>query len=169
MESMTRNAMRTVETRTFMESPIGWLRLSARVGRLSGVHFAEPTEREMSAGRSDATVLDRARRQLDAYFAGKRTRFELDLDAAGTAFQRSVWGELAKIPFGVTRSYLDIAVALGNRAATRAVGGANGRNPLSIIVPCHRVIGSAGHLVGYAGGEPRKRWLLAHEGVDVPR
>lgn len=101
--------------------------------------------------------------QLQAYFAGDLTRFELPLSAAGTAFQSGVWRALAEIPYGVTVSYKQIAERLGAPNAVRAVGLANGRNPISIIVPCHRVIGASGKLVGYGGGLPRKQWLLAHE------
>ena len=105
--------------------------------------------------------------QLGAYFAGELRRFALRLDPLGTPFQRSVWQALSEIGFGDTRSYSDIAQAIGNARAVRAVGAANGRNPLPIVVPCHRVIGRDGSLTGYAGGLPIKRWLLAHEGIAV--
>ena len=101
--------------------------------------------------------------QFEAYFAGRLRRFTLPLAARGTPFQQSVWRALCDIPYGETVSYLEIAQAIGNPKAVRAVGAANGRNPLSIIVPCHRVIGSSGALTGYAGGIPIKRWLLALE------
>ncbi len=101
--------------------------------------------------------------QLDEYFARTRTRFELQLAPVGTPFQMRVWALLRGIEFGQTRSYGDLATDLGNPNASRAVGAANGRNPLSIVVPCHRVIGANGALTGYAGGEARKRWLLDHE------
>jgi len=103
------------------------------------------------------------REQFVAYFAGRLQRFELPLAARGTPFQQSVWHALCEIPYGETVSYLDIANAIGNPKAVRAVGAANSRNPLSIIVPCHRVIGRSGELTGYAGGIPIKRWLLALE------
>jgi methylated-DNA-[protein]-cysteine S-methyltransferase len=108
-------------------------------------------------------VLIETARQLGEYFAGTRTSFELPLDLRGTSFQREVWDALLAIPFGETRTYLDLARRLGNPAATRAVGAANGRNPVSIIVPCHRVIGSSGKLTGFAGGLAVKQQLLAHE------
>jgi methylated-DNA-[protein]-cysteine S-methyltransferase len=108
-------------------------------------------------------VLDRARRQLEAYFAGRLTQFDLPLQLVGTAFQRRVWAGLLQIPFGTTTSYCALAAKLGQPTATRAVGLANGRNPVSIIVPCHRVIGRDGSLTGYGGGIERKRWLLTHE------
>ncbi|MFC5706795.1 methylated-DNA--[protein]-cysteine S-methyltransferase [Aeromonas eucrenophila] len=101
--------------------------------------------------------------QFEAYFAGRLQRFDLPLAARGTPFQQSVWQALCEIPYGETTSYLEIARAIGNPKAMRAVGAANGRNPLSIIVPCHRVIGRSGELIGYGGGLPIKRWLLALE------
>ena len=101
--------------------------------------------------------------QFDAYFAGRLRHFDLPMAARGTPFQQSVWRALCDIPYGQTVSYLEIAQAIGNPRAVRAVGAANGRNPLSIIVPCHRVIGRSGELTGYAGGIPIKRWLLALE------
>ncbi len=104
-------------------------------------------------------------RQLREYFAGERTEFSLDLAGRGTDFQQRVWAALGLIPHGRTRSYQEIAQAIGQPRAARAVGLANGRNPLSIVVPCHRVIGSNGTLTGYGGGLPRKRWLLSHEQV----
>lgn len=110
-------------------------------------------------------ILQQARQELDEYFAGQREAFTVPLDPRGTPFQQSVWMQLRAIPFGETRSYLDLALALGDRNATRAVGAANGRNPISIIVPCHRVIGSSGKLVGFAGGLENKEFLLHHEGL----
>ncbi|MGE8388794.1 MAG: methylated-DNA--[protein]-cysteine S-methyltransferase, partial [Pseudomonas sp.] len=109
-------------------------------------------------------ILREAARQLGEYFAGKRRRFELALDFAGTEFQRQVWAALLTIPFGQTRSYSDIARQIGSPSAVRAVGAANGRNPISIIAPCHRVIGASGSLTGFAGGLPAKQFLLALEG-----
>jgi len=104
-----------------------------------------------------------ARRQLEAYFAGELMEFDLPLNPRGTEFQKQVWQELRNIPFGVTISYGELAERIGNPNSSRAVGAANGRNPISIIVPCHRVIGSNGKLTGYGGGMERKEWLLAHE------
>jgi methylated-DNA-[protein]-cysteine S-methyltransferase len=116
----------------------------------------------------NATIgpLPAAARQLKEYFAGKRREFALPLRLDGTEFQQRVWGELTKIPFGETRSYGQLAKRLNNPNGSRAVGLANGRNPIAIIVPCHRVIGADGSLTGYGGGLPRKRWLLAHEGLQ---
>jgi methylated-DNA-[protein]-cysteine S-methyltransferase len=114
--------------------------------------------------RPDHPVLQAARRQLDEYFAGERREFELPLAPRGTEFERHVWQALCTIPFGETRSYAEIAAAIGRPAACRAVGRANGSNPLPIVVPCHRVIGSDGSLTGFGGGLELKRFLLALEG-----
>jgi methylated-DNA-[protein]-cysteine S-methyltransferase len=133
---------------------------------LTGVYFTahEPAPRlEPPPAPDDAGTLDEAARQLTEYFAGDRTTFDLALAPHGTEFQQRVWMALRTIPYGETRSYGNIAAAVGSPSSSRAVGAANGRNPLSIIVPCHRVIGSNGHLTGYAGGMEVKRWLLAHE------
>jgi methylated-DNA-[protein]-cysteine S-methyltransferase len=113
-------------------------------------------------------LLDRVEAQLNEYFAGKRTTFDLPLEPSGTDFQLSVWKLLRKIPYGVTTSYGELARRLGDPKATRAVGAANGANPIPIIVPCHRVVGSKGELTGFGGGIERKRWLLEHEGALMP-
>jgi len=115
------------------------------------------------AWRRDDAALAEPARQLAEYFAGERTEFELELAPHGTDFQRRVWGLLLEIPYGETRTYGSLANELGNPRSVRAVGLANGRNPISIVVPCHRVIGADGTLVGYGGGLERKRTLLAHE------
>jgi len=107
-------------------------------------------------------------KQIDEYFKGNRSKFLLNLDPAGTKFQRSVWRQLEKIPFGEVVSYGQIAEAIGNPRACRAVGNANGKNPISIIIPCHRVIGSDGRLTGYGGGLWRKEWLIKHERGRLP-
>ncbi len=142
------------------QAPFGALTLVAEGDALVALHLdGDPT-----AGPPRG-VLATVARQLDAYFAKRRTAFDLPLAAPGTAFQRAVWAALVAIPFGETRSYGDIARAVGRPTASRAVGAANGQNPIGIIVPCHRVIGASGALTGYAGGLERKRWLLAHEGA----
>ena len=150
---------------TEFASPVGTLRLTGTGTALTGV-FME-SERHESAGARDAVrdaaPLREARRQLEEYFAGERREFSLALKADGTEFQQRVWRALRGIPFGVTASYGDIAKRIGNPKAVRAVGLANGRNPISIIVPCHRVIGADGSLTGYGGGVERKRFLLALE------
>jgi methylated-DNA-[protein]-cysteine S-methyltransferase len=117
--------------------------------------------------RRDDAALEPAARQLAAYFAGERTSFDMPLDLHGTEFQRRVWQALLAIPFGETTSYGEIARRIGAPSAVRAVGGAVGRNPISIVVPCHRVVGSNGSLTGFGGGLDRKRWLLSHEGVEL--
>jgi methylated-DNA-[protein]-cysteine S-methyltransferase len=142
-------------------SPVGELRLFARGDALTGVYAGMQTPPEARAGK--ARILDRAAEQLAAYFAGELTVFDLPLAPEGTEFQQKVWMQLRAIPFGETRSYGQLATKLRRPTASRAVGAANGRNPLGIIVPCHRVIGANGDLTGYAGGLPMKKWLLAHE------
>jgi methylated-DNA-[protein]-cysteine S-methyltransferase len=113
-------------------------------------------------------VLELAAAQIREYFAGERRAFDIPLEPKGTAFQRLVWDALLEIPYGVSCSYGDIAKAIRRPAASRAVGAANGRNPIAIIVPCHRVIGASGSLTGYGGGLPTKQWLLAHEAKLAP-
>jgi methylated-DNA-[protein]-cysteine S-methyltransferase len=131
---------------------------------LRAIHFrlSEPSEGE----RNDAAPLAReTTRQLEAYFAARLRRFDLPLDLQGTDFQKRVWRQLEHIPYGETRSYLQIADAIGSPKAVRAVGAANGANPIPIVIPCHRVIGSSGKLVGYGGGLPLKKRLLSLEGA----
>jgi methylated-DNA-[protein]-cysteine S-methyltransferase len=148
-----------------MPSPIGELLLAADEGGLSGVYMEShrhgPTDTD--GWERDDARLAVARRQLDEYFAGTRRHFDLPLHARGTAFQLAVWRALTGVPYGATCSYAAIALGIGNPKGVRAVGLANGRNPISIIVPCHRVVGSNGSLTGYGGGLERKAWLLAHE------
>jgi methylated-DNA-[protein]-cysteine S-methyltransferase len=156
---------------TTMPSPIGRLTLIGDGRALTAIFFAR--DDRLRSGPPKAWIADDrrlrdARRQLDEYFAGKRTAFELPLALRGTPFQMKVWRALLRIPFGATASYGEIATAIGRPGASRAVGGANHRNPIPIIVPCHRVIGSDGSLTGYGGGEPIKRRLLALEGVSAP-
>jgi methylated-DNA-[protein]-cysteine S-methyltransferase len=146
-----------------MPSPIGTLTLISNTNALTAVHM-EGGDFVLPAGvKKGHAVLGDTRRQLEEYFAGRRFEFSLPMAAGGTPFQCLVWMALCDIPFAQTRSYADIARAVGNARAVRAVGAANGRNPISIIVPCHRVIGADGSLTGYGGGIERKRWLLEHE------
>lgn len=154
--------------RTFRSAALGLIEVVATDVAVVAIYFAEhrnagalETRRLGPSARHD--VLGRAVRELEEYLAGTRESFALPLAPRGTAFQRAVWEALTAIPFGETRSYAEIAVAIGRPRAVRAVGGANARNPLSVVVPCHRVVGSRGDLTGYAGGIERKRWLLAHE------
>ena len=153
---------------TVMPSPVGRLTLVATHAGLSGVLWPSDNPFRVRLGPMDAApdhpVLREARDQLDAYFAGSRTAFDLPLDATGTDFQKKVWAALLRIPYGQTRSYRDIAREIGQPTATRAVGAANGRNPISIVVPCHRVIGATGALTGFGGGLDAKEKLLAIEG-----
>ena len=149
-------------THTLVESPLGPLTLRADDGALTGLYL--PGHRRGPApgtlGTRDDAVLPAVREQLAAYFAGERTAFDVPLELRGTAFQQRVWAALREIPYGETRTYGQLAAALGAPSASRAVGLANGRNPISIVVPCHRVVGASGSLTGYAGGVERKRALL---------
>ncbi|HEX2544208.1 MAG TPA: methylated-DNA--[protein]-cysteine S-methyltransferase [Ramlibacter sp.] len=154
---------------TTHESPLGTMLLAATDRGLAGVWFVGQKHGPDASGwreDPDHPVLREAVAQLRAYFAGERDRFDLPLDLqAGTAFQQDVWQALLAIPLGATTSYSDIARRLGRPQAMRAVGAAVGRNPVSIVVPCHRVLGSSGSLTGYAGGLERKTALLRLEGV----
>ena len=153
-----------------MSSPVGELTFTGTRHGLGGVWFDTDRHRQDRSGwlRDDALFAE-ARRQLQEYFDGTRQVFELKLAPAGTAFQQQVWAALCAIPYGETRSYGEQARSIHNEKAVRAVGLANGRNPIGIIVPCHRVIGANGALTGYAGGVERKRWLLAHEARTAQR
>jgi methylated-DNA-[protein]-cysteine S-methyltransferase len=161
-------------TRVTIGSPVGPLTLVAAAGRLTGLymdaqrHLPGP-ERLGGPGDPAAAPFAAAAAQLAAYFAGELTRFDLPLEPAGTPFQRRVWMALRDIPYGQTVSYGALAAGLGAPRASRAVGLANGKNPISIVVPCHRVIGTDGSLTGYGGGLDRKRFLLALERAGAPQ
>jgi methylated-DNA-[protein]-cysteine S-methyltransferase len=153
-----------------MESPVGRLKLVASSKALVAVLWEQERPNrvkldEMSLDPQHPILIE-AERQLSEYFAGKRTQFDLPLRADGTEFQKKVWRALRKIPFGKTKSYLDLARAIGSPDASRAVGAANGKNPLSIVVPCHRVVGANGALTGFAGGVETKATLLALEAAS---
>lgn len=148
----------------YLDTPIGRLRLVSSDAHLTAIEFEGRHRNTNNDSESSDAVLERAIDQLRQYFAGCREQFDLPLAPAGTAFQRAVWTALAAIPWGELRSYADIARAIDKPTAVRAVGAANGRNPLPIIVPCHRVIGSNGSLTGFAGGLDIKRQLLYLEG-----
>jgi len=152
-----------------MESPLGTMTLVNTNGVLSGLYMPDHLRgpRTDSLGSRATSGFDAARSQLDEYFERKRIHFDLPIAPHGTTFQQSVWNLLQTIPHGETRSYGELADLLGNRLAIRAVGLANGRNPISIIIPCHRVVGSNGSLTGYAGGLERKRRLLELEAADA--
>src|SRR3954466_1205616 len=147
-----------------MDSPVGLLTLAGKDGRLMHLRMVDQTYEPSHDGwEPDDDAFPDAVEQLEAYFAGDRTDFELELDMVGTQFQRRVWNALLTIPYGETRSYGEIARQIGSPGAFRAVGLANGHNPIGIIVPCHRVVGSNGSLTGYGGGLDRKRALLELE------
>jgi methylated-DNA-[protein]-cysteine S-methyltransferase len=147
--------------RAWYESPIGVIEIEATESEVTRVEF-DAGERRTSA-TAFSPALEAAVRQLDEYFRGRRRVFELMLRLEGTEFQNRVWRGLLDVGYGETASYGEIARAIGRPKSTRAVGAANGRNPISIIVPCHRIIGSSGALTGYGGGLWRKEWLLRHE------
>ena len=156
---------------TVLDSPLGPLTVVTEDAGLCGLYVEQglrkALERQATLGSPshprNVPLLQAVAEQLAAYFRGELTEFDLKVTAAGTAFQQQVWAALRRIPYGETRSYGQVATEIGNPAASRAVGAANGRNPVSIVVPCHRVIGSTGRLTGYAGGLTTKEQLLAHE------
>ncbi|HTZ42786.1 MAG TPA: methylated-DNA--[protein]-cysteine S-methyltransferase [Jatrophihabitans sp.] len=147
----------------YLESPVGRLLLTGDEAGLTGLYTPEHVRLPVPPGERDDSAFAEPARQLAEYFAGDRAVFELPLAPAGTDFQQRVWQRLLAIPLGQTQTYGLLAAELGNPKAMRAVGLANGRNPISIIVPCHRVVGSTGALTGYAGGLAAKQWLLDHE------
>ena len=148
------------QTQYFYTSPIGIIEITAQNQKIISIFFVEKSEYSNHIDSPNSEILQKCANQLEEYFTQKRTDFELDIAPKGTKFQQKVWQVLQKIPYGKTVSYLEIAQQLGDPKAVRAVGMANGKNPISIIVPCHRVIGSSGNLTGYAGGLERKRFLL---------
>ena len=143
----------------FMNTPIGLIAVRADDDAILAIEFVDQREET----EADSPLLERAVDQLEEYFQGARTRFSLPLAPRGTQFQQQVWQQLLSVNYGQTASYADIARSIGRPKAMRAVGAANGRNPISIVIPCHRVVGSDGSLTGYAGGLARKSWLLALE------
>ncbi len=152
----------------YYESPIGTIEIQGTEAGVCGLNFVDIKEEKAARrlkGSPPGPVAD-ALVQLEGYFHGDRKEFTVKLDLGGTEFQKRVWAKLLRVKFGETTTYKALAAAIGNPASTRAVGGANHRNPVSIIVPCHRVVGSDGRLTGYGGGLWRKDWLLRHEGHD---
>jgi methylated-DNA-[protein]-cysteine S-methyltransferase len=145
----------------YIDSPLGLIEFQASVHGITQTIFCGAQKKTIRT--NDITEL--CKKQLLEYFVGKRTAFNLPLAPKGTRFQKSVWDCLLQIPYGTVVTYLDIAKMINKPKGSQAVGGANGRNPISLIVPCHRVIGSSGSLTGYAGGIERKLWLLKHEGA----
>ncbi|MDT5222606.1 MAG: methylated-DNA-[protein]-cysteine S-methyltransferase [Mycobacterium sp.] len=152
-----------------IDSPIGLLTLAGRDGVLTHLRMVDQTyEPNRADWALDNSAFADAAKQLDAYFAGERLDFDVELDLGGTQFQQRVWKALLTIPYGETRSYGEIAGQIGAPGAARAVGLANGHNPIAIIVPCHRVIGASGKLTGYGGGLDRKQTLLSLEKQRMP-
>jgi methylated-DNA-[protein]-cysteine S-methyltransferase len=147
--------------RIYHNSPVGLLEITADETAVTGIYFAD-TDRKRDE-ENTSRMLKECIKQLTEYFSGKRKVFEIKVNPAGTSFQKSIWNELLKIPYGETVSYSEIAERIGNPKSVRAVGLANGSNPVSIIIPCHRVIGKNGSLVGYGGGIENKRYLLELE------
>lgn len=146
--------------KAFLETPLG---IAVIEGDENGISRISISEEKMIASEEIPDPLQQAVRQLEEYFAGERENFDLKLNPEGTDFQKEIWQHLQAIPFGTTTSYLELSKVFGNPKAIRAVAAANGKNPLWIVVPCHRVIGTDGSLTGYAGGLWRKKWLLEHE------
>lgn len=151
--------------KTYFNSPLGTIELSSTEKGISSLYFVNVAGKKHPVNN----ILLEGVKQLKEYFGKKRKDFSLPLDYMGTGFQKKVWSELLKIPLGKTVSYLQIAKRIGNGNSTRAVGNANGKNPISIIVPCHRVIGTNGNLVGYGGGIEKKKWLLEFEGALIQK
>ena len=155
-------AMQTYKA--YFKSPLGTIEIVGCSDSILALDFVE----EMLPGDDEQTFcVKECIKQLDEYFNGQRKEFFLNLEPAGTEFQKSVWRHLAKIPYGKTATYGEVAEAIGKPGASRAVGSANGKNPIAIIIPCHRVIGSDGSLAGYGGGLWRKRWLIGFERGEV--
>jgi methylated-DNA-[protein]-cysteine S-methyltransferase len=155
--------MNTSARHVKMESPLGIMAISAVDEGLTCINMGVEEMKDAWGPEESTPVLDAAVDQMEAYFAGDLKEFDLPLAATGTDFQRRVWAQLCRIPYGETVSYMHVAEAIGDRKAVRAVGLANGRNPIAIVVPCHRVIGANGKLTGYAGGLWRKERLLSLE------
>lgn len=157
---------------TYIDSPIGTLQITGTDKQLHSILFVEterrPARSEAASEGEIPAAIQETIRQLNEYFEGRRLRFDLPLQPQGTDFQQHIWNLLLDIPYGTTTSYLDISKRYGDTKAIRAVGAANGNNPITIIIPCHRVIGSNGKLVGYGGDLWRKEWLLKHEMEHAP-
>lgn len=145
-----------------IHTPVGWISLFASKKELLKINFLNEKNSELSTASND--ILEGTKQQLEQYFEGALTHFDLPLRPVGTQFQQEVWRELQNIPFGETITYGELANRLGDAKKVRAAGKANGQNPVPIIIPCHRVIGSNNGLIGYSGGIERKEWLLRHEG-----
>lgn len=143
----------------FLKTPVGWLAITTSETALQKIDFLKTKPRQ-SASTKQPSILKKTTKQLEEFFQGQRKVFDLDLDLKGTDFQKKVWKALMKVPFGKTLSYKDIAKKVGNDKASRAIGMANNKNPIPLVIPCHRILGSNGKLVGYAPGVDKKEWLL---------
>lgn len=152
----------SIETVDYYKSPIGVLKITAIQESITLLIFTDDPIKEKLSTNSSPTI-NKCVQQLEEYFQGTRKKFEIPLNPKGTSFQKKVWKQLVTIPYGKTSTYLDIAKSICNDRASQAIGQANGKNPIAIIIPCHRVIGSNKNLTGYAGGLWRKKWLLDHE------
>jgi methylated-DNA-[protein]-cysteine S-methyltransferase len=150
-----------MQGRAYISSPVGELILESEDEKIITLGFLRDTKQE----ETSTPVIEQCISELEEYFSGRRKFFSFEMDLRGTEFQVKVWSELLNIPFGKTISYEELAIRIGNIKSIRAVGLANGQNPIAIVVPCHRVIGKSGDLVGYGGGLDRKIWLLQHEGA----
>ena len=154
-------------------SPIGGIDLHFNETALTGLYFSDGNNPERSANHAapqlpvPQSIIFQTIAELDEYFNGTRREFTIPLEPHGTEFQKSVWNALLGVPFGETKSYMDIAQEIGKPKAARAIGGAVGKNPISIIIPCHRIIGTNRSLTGFGGGLPIKKWLLEHEGFST--
>lgn len=149
----------------YLQTPVGWAAIEATDLHITSIKVVDTNENWLThqPTTNQPTLLQQCIKQLEEYFEGKRTTFSIPIQQEGTDFQQKVWQQLLKIPYGKTITYIELAKQLGDEKLTRAVGAANGKNKLWIIVPCHRVIGANGSLTGYAGGIECKRWLLQHE------
>ncbi len=152
--------MKNILFHKYISTPIGCLQITCNETALLSISFEEKPE---DSAQNPPPILLETEKQLKEYFIGQRKYFSLNINPSGTAFQKEVWNWVEQVEFGKTESYLTIAKQTGSEKNTRAVGMANGKNPIPIIIPCHRIIGSNGKLTGYAGGLHRKRWLLQHE------
>ncbi len=148
---------------TYLDSPLGWLKITTSSKELISISF----ETDVAASSPETPrIQSRTIQQLQDYFKGERKDFDIPLAPVGTEFQKQIWKLVQQISYGETASYLNIAIASGSEKNTRAVGLANGKNPIPIVIPCHRILGSNGKLTGYSGGLERKRWLLLHEQLN---
>lgn len=153
---------------TYTDSPLGLIKIVGNDDGIQEVQFVGDNRQDETDASTLSPTVQQCHTELAEYFAGQRKEFGVRLNPQGTDFQRKIWQMLLDVPYGTTASYADLAQQYGDMKAIRAVGSANGSNPIAIIIPCHRIIGSSGKLVGYAGGLPRKSWLLQHEADHTP-